>query len=127
MKAEKKNVFSKDTKFAELMTEDRRLLQLLPRFGIGLGFGDRSVEHVCQMNHVGADLFLMVCGIYCDSTFKPDENALQRVDMNELLSYLKASHRYYLEERFPHNTSSMPAGGSLARCSANSMANTSRK
>lgn len=102
MMAEKKNVFSKETKFAELMTEDRRLLQLLPRFGIGLGFGDRSVEHVCQMNHVGADLFLMVCGIYCDSTFKPDENALQRVDMNELLSYLKASHRYYLEERFPH-------------------------
>ena len=31
----KKTPFSKDTKFAELMTEDRRLLQLLPRFGIG--------------------------------------------------------------------------------------------
>lgn len=41
--AKKKTPFSKDSKFAELMTDDRRLLQLLPRFGIGLGFGDRSV------------------------------------------------------------------------------------
>ena len=44
----KKMVFSKDTKFAELMTDDRRLLQLLPRFGIGLGFGDRNVEQVAR-------------------------------------------------------------------------------
>ena len=100
--AQKKTVFSKDTKLAELLAEDRRLLQLLPRFGIGLGFGDRSVEHVCQMNHVSTDLFLMICEIYSDSNFKPGQRELQRIDMSALLSYLKASHQYYLDERFPH-------------------------
>ena len=100
--AQKKTVFSKDTKLAELLAEDRRLLQLLPRFGIGLGFGDRSVEHVCQMNHVCTDLFLMICEIYSDSSFKPGQRELQRIDMSALLSYLKASHQYYLDERFPH-------------------------
>jgi len=100
--AQKKTVFSKDTKLAELLAEDRRLLQLLPRFGIGLGFGDRSVEHVCQMNHVSTDLFLMICEIYSDSNFKPEQRELQRIDMSALLSYLKASHQYYLDERFPH-------------------------
>ena len=98
----KKTVFSKDTKFAELLTDDRRLLQLLTRFGIGLGFGDRSVAQVCQMNHANTELFHMICEIYSDSSFKPSPRELQHIDMRDLLSYLKASHLYYLDERFPH-------------------------
>ena len=99
---QKRIPFTKDTKLAELLTEDRRLLQLLPRFGVGLGFGDRSVEQVCQMNHVNTELFLMVCKIYSDSNFKPVQKELRLIDMRDLLSYLRASHLYYLEERFPH-------------------------
>ena len=98
----KKTPYSKDAKFAELLTEDRRLLQLLPRFGIGLGFGDRNVEQVCQINHVNTDLFLMICEIYSVSGYKPEKQELQHIDMGDLLSYLKASHLYYLDERFPH-------------------------
>ena len=98
----KKTPYSKDAKFAELLTEDRRLLQLLPRFGIGLGFGDRNVEQVCQINHVNTDLFLMICEIYSVSGYKPEKQELQHIDRGDLLSYLKASHLYYLDERFPH-------------------------
>ena len=98
----KKTPFSKDTKFAELMTDDRRLLQLLHRFGIRIGFGDRSVDQVCQMNQVNTDLFLMICEIYSDSGFKPEKHELQSIYMIDLLSYLKASHLYYLDDRFPH-------------------------
>lgn len=98
----KKTPFSKDSKLFELMTGDRRLLQLLPRFGIGLGFGDRNVEQVCQTNHVNAELFLMICEIYTDDCFKPERKELQKIDMRDLLAYLKASHRHYLDERFPH-------------------------
>ena len=100
--SKKKTPYSKDTKLAELLTEDRRLLQLLPRFGIGLGFGDRNVDQVCQMNHVSTDLFLLICEIYSDSGFKPGKEELRSIDLGDLLSYLKASHRYYLDERFPH-------------------------
>lgn len=98
----KKTSFSKDSKFAELMTEDRRLLQLLPRFGIGLGFGDHNVDQVCQMNHVGTELFLMICEVYSNGRFRPEKEELQKISLGDLLSYLKASHKYYLEERFPH-------------------------
>ena len=99
---QKKIQFSRDTKLAELLTDDRRLLQLLPRFGIGLGFGDHNVAQVCQMNHIDAELFLMICEIYSDSNYRPGQKELQHIDMGNLLSYLKASHQYYLDERFPH-------------------------
>ena len=98
----KNSYFSKDTKLAELMAADRRLLLLLPRFGIGLGFGDRSLGQVCQTNHVNADLFIMICEIYANGRFRPKIEELQQIDLGNLLSYLKASHQYYLEERFPH-------------------------
>lgn len=98
----KKTPFSKETKLFELMTNDRRLLQLLPRFGIGLGFGDHNVEQVCQTNHVNAALFLLICEIYSNGNFKPEKEELQQIDLSNLLSYLKASHRHYLDERFPH-------------------------
>lgn len=100
--AKKKELFSKDTKLAELLASDRRLLQLLPRFGITLGFGDRNIEEVCRINNVSSYLFLTICEIYTDNGFKPDPNKLRHADMDGLLPYLKASHQYYLEERFPH-------------------------
>ena len=100
--ATKKTLFSKDAKLAELIAGDRRLLQLLPRFGIALGFGDRSVAEVCQMNDVSAELFLTICEIHTDRHFKPDQSVLRHTDLSGLLPYLKASHQYYLNERFPH-------------------------
>jgi regulator of cell morphogenesis and NO signaling len=54
------------------------------------------------MNQVNTELFLMICEIYSDSSFKPEQKELQQIDMSDLLSYLKASHQYYLNERFPH-------------------------
>lgn len=98
----KKTLLSKKTKLAELLAGDRRLLQLLPRFGITLGFGDRSVEEVCHMNKVSAELFLTICEIYTDNSYKPSQSELRHADMSGLLPYLKASHQYYLDERFPH-------------------------
>lgn len=100
--ANKNDLIHKETKLAELIASDRRLLQLLARYGIGLGFGDRSVEEVCSLNNVGADLFLILCEIYIDSEYRPDPNELRQIDMSALLPYLKASHQYYLNERFPH-------------------------
>ena len=100
--AKKKDLFSKEAKLAELIDGDRRLLQLLPRFGIALGFGDHSVEEVCRMNNVSADLFLFICEVYSDTDFAPASDELIYGDMSGLLPYLRASHRYYLDERFPH-------------------------
>ncbi|MBQ6771642.1 MAG: hemerythrin domain-containing protein [Bacteroidales bacterium] len=99
---QKKTPFTRDAKLAELLTADRRLLQLLPRFGIGLGFGDHSVDQVCRMNRADTELFLMVCEIYSDGNYRPGQKELRQISMGNLLSYLKASHQYYLDERFPH-------------------------
>ena len=119
----KKTPYSKDAKLAELLTEDRRLLQLLPRFGLALGFGEHSVEQVCQTNHVNTDLFLMICEIYSDSSFKPEKEELRHIDLGDLLSYLKLrtaiiSTSVSRTSRNICNTSLMPADRNSVPCSA---------
>ena len=98
----KQPLFSEKSKLYEMIADNPKLLQLLPRFGIRLGFGDHSVAEVCEQNHVSTRLFLMVCSLH----FNPDTPLClmtpDAADMDSLLAYLNASHRFYLDDRFPH-------------------------
>lgn len=95
-------VFNEKSKLYELIADNPKLLQLLPRFGIRLGFGDRSVAEVCEQNHVSTRLFLMVCSLHSDPDTPLHLVAPNDDDMDSLLAYLNASHRFYLDDRFPH-------------------------
>ena len=85
-----------------MIADNPKLLQLLPRFGIQLGFGDRSVAEVCQQNHVSTRLFLHVCRLHLDPDTPTQVADPDDADLTSLLSYLNASHRFYLDDRFPH-------------------------
>ncbi len=94
--------FSEKTKLYELIADNPKLLPLLSRFGIQLGFGDRSVDEVCRQNQVSTRLFLQVCLLHIDHDTPTHLPAPDDADLTSLLSYLKASHRAYLDEHFPH-------------------------
>ena len=47
-------------KMGDLICENYALLQVMSRFGISLGFGDKSVQEVCDMNQVDCNTFLIV-------------------------------------------------------------------
>ena len=46
------HLFSADMKLADVIHADYSLLLLLHRFGINLGFGDKTVRECCEANHV---------------------------------------------------------------------------
>ena len=57
---------------SDLIQANYRLLRVLPRFGIHLGFGDKSVVEVCRAQGVSMELFLLVCNISTFDDFLPD-------------------------------------------------------
>lgn len=97
-----KDTFSENSKMAEVVISNPKLLLTLSRFGIELGFGDHSVKEVCDKAKVSPSFFLLICNLYSNSDFIPSQNDIRSVDAYTILSYLSESHKYYLEERLPH-------------------------
>jgi regulator of cell morphogenesis and NO signaling len=94
--------FSAGMKLSDVIFENRNLLLLLPRFGIPVGFGGKTIAQVCEEHGVSTALFLFVCNVYCCEGFTADENPVRKEDLPALLQYLRASHHYYIDERLPH-------------------------
>jgi regulator of cell morphogenesis and NO signaling len=94
--------FTEKMKLADIISANHNLILMLPRFGIPLGFGDKSVSAVCRQNRVPTDFFLLVCNVYTFDNYIPENENIISINMELLIPYLLASHRYYLHERIPH-------------------------
>lgn len=95
-------LFSPRMRMADVVAANHNLILMLPRFGLTLGFGNRTVRQLCEAHGIAPEFFVMVSNIYTFDDYFPDSADLNAVDMSQLVPYLQASHRYYLEERLPH-------------------------
>lgn len=95
-------MFTPRMKLADIIAANHNVILLLPRFGIPLGFGEKSVREVCASSGVPEDFMLLICNLYTFEDYLPLIDELSEIDMSPLVPYLKASHRYYTEERLPH-------------------------
>ena len=98
----KKRYFVGRMKMADVVAANHTLILAMPRFGISLGFGERSVQEICEQYGLPVDFVLLIFNVYTFDDYLPDGDDLERTDFNPLVPYLEASHRYYLQERLPH-------------------------
>ena len=102
MKDTKSRLFSSEARLSDLITAHPSLLSLLTRLGISLGFGDRSIDDVCESSGVDTDFFLLICNVYTFNNYVPSTAAILGTDMTGLVPYLEKSHKYYVDKRLPH-------------------------
>ena len=86
--------YTKDDPMSDLVSDNYRILLLMSRFGIGLGFGESSIGEVCRANGVDTSTFLIVTNMMLYDEIPAD--AYDKVSMEGLLSYLHNSHDYFL-------------------------------
>lgn len=94
-------LFSDHQKMAELIHANYRLLFVLPRFGIRLGFGEKSIGDICRTHDISASLFLLVCNIYTFDDFLPSPDQIGSFTAEELTRYLHQSHTDYIDHQIP--------------------------
>ncbi len=94
-------IITGEMKLSDIVDGDKRALVLFPRFGIELGFGDRSVEDICKKLGIDLQFFLLMVNTFLNPDYFPDKQ-LKRVDVDMLIGYLVEAHNYYLEERIPY-------------------------
>jgi len=95
-------LFTGRMKLADLISANHELIGMLPRFGIPLGFGDKSVAEICAIHGVPPDFFLLICNVYSFDTYLPDIKDIINIDMSPLVPYLTASHNSYKNVGLPH-------------------------
>ncbi len=86
-------------KMITLIKDNYNLLQALGSFGIHLGFGDKTVQETCEMNHVDTYTFLAVVNFTINGYANYDDDT--QIDVRTLLHYLDASHTYFLDYQLP--------------------------
>ena len=87
-------------KLSNVISNDYRLLQVMSRFGISLGFGEKSIEEVCKLCGVDTLTFLKVIN-YIKNGAEKTKQDVDDVSVASLLNYLKKTHKYYLDYLLP--------------------------
>ena len=97
----KRKVYTPTDKMSDIICDNYSLLQVMSRFDIPLGFGDASVEEVCQTNQVDCHAFLAVVNFINKGHSR---SSLPYVDLSvqELMHYLKNAHHYFLDFQLPN-------------------------
>lgn len=84
---------------SDVISDDYRMLQMISRFGITLGFGDKTVAETCREAGVHVTTFLTLVN-YLKGHAHINE-MVERISLPSLIQYLKNSHTYFVDFRMP--------------------------
>ena len=80
----------------DMVSENSSLIPVLGRFGIPLGFADKTVGEVCRAQEVDQDTFLAVVNFSSGKEYSTDG-----ISLPTLMEYLRQAHTYFLEFNLP--------------------------
>ncbi|MDE5998869.1 MAG: helix-turn-helix transcriptional regulator [Bacteroidaceae bacterium] len=87
-------------KLSYVIANDYRLLQVMSRFGISLGFGEKTITEVCSQCGVDATTFLAVINYVKDGAENRPQR-VERISVASVLEYLRRTHTYFIHYLFP--------------------------
>ncbi len=97
---QKQQKFSENEKMSDLINENHSLLLVISRFGLSLGFGDRTVKQVCEANEIDCKTFLAVVNFLSEGNFEVDHD-YEGLFIPSVIEYLKNAHSYFLDFKLP--------------------------
>ena len=85
---------------ADVVHSNYLLLPVISRFGIQLGFGEKTVKEVCKKHRIEVEFFLAIANTFSNVDYFP-EKKLQSFNVLMIVSYLQKTHAYYRETQVP--------------------------
>lgn len=87
-------------KMSDLLSHDRRAMQIVSRFGIPMGVGDKTIEQVCEENGINTPTFLAMVNTHNENKGEKSYTTAE-LDLNTLRIYLRNAHSYFLDFQLP--------------------------
>ncbi len=98
----KQGKYTETDKMSDLICDNYPMVLVMSRFGIDLGFGEKSIGEVCRMNQVDCCTFLTVVNFLTEETSVPVNGINNCMSLGSLITYLHNAHDYFLNFRLPH-------------------------
>lgn len=95
----KMKLYEPDDQMLTLIRDNYNVLQSLSAFGIGMGFGTKTVKEVCEADGVDTFTFLVIVNLTINGYHSQSD--IHHLDIHTLLRYLRASHQYYIDFQLP--------------------------
>ncbi|MEA3450411.1 MAG: hypothetical protein U9Q83_00745 [Bacteroidota bacterium] len=80
---------------ADLIHQNYHILPIINRFGIFLGFGNKTIEQICNEKNINIDFFLEIVNVFNDKEYFPLSDS-EKYSFKVLIDYLTKSHEYFL-------------------------------
>lgn len=85
----------------DIINDNYRMLLVISRFNIPLGFDNKTVKEVCEDADVDINAFLTISNLLSNNEDLETKTLSTKESIEGVLSYLKNSHKYFLEYRLP--------------------------
>lgn len=92
--------FTANMKMADIILNYYLLLPIIGRFGIDLGFGNKTVNEVCSEKNINTFFFLEIVNSYHNPEYFTAEE-LQEYPPILIIEYLTNTHNYYRKIKIP--------------------------
>lgn len=89
--------YKPDEKMRDFVKDHNPLILVMGRFGLPLGFGDKSIREVCRAHNVDERTFLDVANFVAKGICN-----YNTLSLPSLMGYLKQAHEYYLGFNLPN-------------------------
>lgn len=94
-------LFRGNDKLSDVIATDYRFLWIVSRFGISLGFGEKSIYDVCAEEKIDCNTFLAVIN-YVKSGAENTPQNVHNISVETLVKFLRQTHEYYLNYLLPN-------------------------
>lgn len=85
---------------ADVILSNHLLLPVINRFGINLGFGDKTITQICDDLTIDASFFLEILNTFHNDKYFPQEK-LSSFPISSIVTYLRKTHLYYIQYIIP--------------------------
>ncbi len=96
------NRYKPTDKMSNIIFRNYSLISVMSRFGLPLGFGEKTVKEICDRQNVDCNTFLAVVNFMEEEQYGYEYDAeTDRISLPALMDYLKQAHSYFLDFNLP--------------------------
>ncbi|MBX3006879.1 MAG: hypothetical protein KF816_02515 [Melioribacteraceae bacterium] len=95
-----KKYITPDMKMADIIFENPSILLLMEHFGLNFIVHEKTVVQLCFENNISEKVFVSFANLYNGFHLSGEEN-FDNGDIEDIIMYLKNSHNYYENEKYP--------------------------